>query len=73
MKGATACLILFLSFSLTGCSTQPSLPELVYHSLYSREKIVHPGDDPVPPSTPSYDAYQKEREKILNKEPNKQP
>lgn len=66
-------LALLVSCWLSGCTGERPMSAIVYDALQNREKMVHPGDDPVPPPTPSYDAYQREREKILSEETKSEP
>jgi len=73
MKTPKLAAVFILPLLLSGCADQRPLSAIVYDSLQNREKIVHPGDDPIPPPTTSYDTYRKEREKVLSGEADKQP
>jgi len=56
--------VLFFFF-LTGCMSKERVYEGVYEGLKQREQIVNPSNEPESQKLPSYDAYKREREKVL--------
>ena len=52
---------------LAGCE-KDRVYENIYEGMQKREQIVHPSNEPIPPEQPSYDAYKREREEVLEKD-----
>ena len=51
--------------AISGCSSKERVYEGIYEGMKMREQVVHPSNEPVLPKQPTYDEYQREREKIL--------
>lgn len=68
MKKIRFLAIPLLLLLLSGCSSRQSFYEIIYNGLQNREALVRPSEEPVPPQQPSYEAYQQERDKNLNKD-----
>ena len=67
------CVFFFFFFAIiSGCTSKEHVLRGIYEGMQTREQMIN-SSEPVPPPHPSYDQYQKEREKILNKDKAEQP
>lgn len=66
------CFFVVLFFAvISGCTSKEHVFRGIYEGVLTREQMIN-SNEPVPPPYPSYDQYQKEREKILNKDKTEQ-
>lgn len=60
---------LVLALLAVGCTPSARVYRNMYDGLQKREQMVNPNGGPMSQESSSYDAYQREREEILKKEP----